>query len=750
MDKAFIKFFLSPWYQELFNKITHVSSELILITPWVKHEGARLVIDALEINPSRKKIQTELITRLGTKEFINNSSDLEAFSFLFNHINKFQTRCVSNLHAKVYIFDKKSMIVTSGNLTLGGLRNNIEASLLVESPTLVKQFTKQLLEQLTDAPLLTKNDFSSIENLIAAQIEEIEKDALHHREDATEFNKKKQDVAQTNKLITLGKRIKPESIPTEKLFYELHRTTTARVSRKGVVTKKIPIRHFSTIIASRELLKRRGKKIKQKIEKILGEISIGPEKLVKIFIHPTYYNEHPELEKVNFNRLAFLGREILSCLFAWWAASSYKETRDAETLKEIINNLSSRREKLIGQFGITLKDYLVGAGIPDEEVKPFVVIESLESLLAILSLEEGFDKLKNLFIKPLKDFAPKDELKELVFLNYKTILMQIVQEQLKVTPTYRTLKQEGPDHMTRFTIVVEGKGIALGKGVGRSKKKAQEEGAKNALHSSLLKKSFAKWKATKEKSIIQTQPRLDLTSTRAKRLKTLASLLGISHDNLPCLNCALTRRSWCNDHKVSFAESCSSIYSMLGDFFWNLFLVDTIYDNSSIDDSKLKTVQNKLHFLKLSFFEKFAFGRYLRIGKGDQKSDMTENMKTQTSNAIIWILFLEGGFSKVSETLKKFLGNKIEEEITDEQLKIEGPVSFFQRIVQDDGLKPPVYEIVSYKGTAHKPEFRVAVFVNDNELGQGIGLTTSKARKAAAKEAIPRYLEAKILKRKIQ
>jgi ribonuclease-3 len=65
--------------------------------------------------------------------------------------------------------------------------------------------------------------------------------------------------------------------------------------------------------------------------------------------------------------------------------------------------------------------------------------------------------------------------------NYKSVLQENIQEQLKTYPRYRIVSETGPDHRKVFTVEVTVKGEQLGKGKGTNKKRAEQAAAKNAL-----------------------------------------------------------------------------------------------------------------------------------------------------------------------------------------------------------------------------------------------------------------------------
>lgn len=110
-----------------------------------------------------KKIRLELITRFSESDFIQGVSDLEALEELM--IQGVKIKGVKDLHSKVYIFDK-SAIVTSGNLTKGGFRNNYECGILTRDSKLIKDLNNYF-DSFKKALVLNKNLLIKIKNNLA-------------------------------------------------------------------------------------------------------------------------------------------------------------------------------------------------------------------------------------------------------------------------------------------------------------------------------------------------------------------------------------------------------------------------------------------------------------------------------------------------------------------------------------------------------------------------------------------------------
>jgi ribonuclease-3 len=108
-----------------------------------------------------------------------------------------------------------------------------------------------------------------------------------------------------------------------------------------------------------------------------------------------------------------------------------------------------------------------------------ILADALEALLAVIYLEYGWEKVKAFTLthwQPLLAQMEKDDLP----IDPKTHLQEVLQAKGSV-PRYKLINTEGPDHNRLYTIAVYNGSRFLGKGMGRSKKEAEQEAAEAAL-----------------------------------------------------------------------------------------------------------------------------------------------------------------------------------------------------------------------------------------------------------------------------
>jgi hypothetical protein len=135
----------SGWQPALAEVVNNTRNHLVISSPFMTLDGVKFVLANLH-SEFREHGQLTVVTNLAPVNMIQGSTDPEAV-LAFAHAHQ-RARIVhlSRLHAKVYVRDKLEAIVTSGNLTNGGLRHNFEYGVLISDPDLASLIQRDVLE----------------------------------------------------------------------------------------------------------------------------------------------------------------------------------------------------------------------------------------------------------------------------------------------------------------------------------------------------------------------------------------------------------------------------------------------------------------------------------------------------------------------------------------------------------------------------------------------------------------------------
>lgn len=123
----------TPWKDRFLELVQESKRSIKITSPYIKASVCNEMLSA-------KKASSKLgvVTYLNLKSVYSGALDIDA---LENIVAQGQLYNHSNLHSKIYIFDDKKAIVTSGNLTNGGMLNNFEYGLYIDDDSLVNRIS---------------------------------------------------------------------------------------------------------------------------------------------------------------------------------------------------------------------------------------------------------------------------------------------------------------------------------------------------------------------------------------------------------------------------------------------------------------------------------------------------------------------------------------------------------------------------------------------------------------------------------
>lgn len=227
----------------------------------------------------------------------------------------------------------------------------------------------------------------------------------------------------------------------------------------------------------------------QELEQEIGHCFANPDLLRTSLTHPSRSNEAPvgSPARQNYEQLEFLGDAVLSFTVADYLYRHYAHLDEgilSSARKEVVE-----KDALQGYArAISLGDYIsFGNGAQHLRDTPSVLENVFEALIGALYMDAGLAVAQPFILR----FIVADIERTVPFLvrfgsatDCKTRLQQFVQEDHKNASRieYVDIGRTGPDHMPVYTVAVLLDGQEIATGSGSSKKDAQQEAARNALH----------------------------------------------------------------------------------------------------------------------------------------------------------------------------------------------------------------------------------------------------------------------------
>jgi ribonuclease-3 len=199
------------------------------------------------------------------------------------------------------------------------------------------------------------------------------------------------------------------------------------------------------------------------------------------FVHRSHLNEEKNL-RVSNERLEFLGDAVLSFLTSHFLYTTYPQYPEG-----ILTNIRSSLVKTQSLSEVAVELHLgellllsKGEEESGGRKNPSLLADVFEALLGAVFLDQGIAAVKKLLSTYLFP-KTKQIVEEKRYIDYKSLLQEMVQEQSKVSPTYQVLRSEGPDHDKTFWVAAMVADQVVGEGKGKSKQQAEAEAAANAL-----------------------------------------------------------------------------------------------------------------------------------------------------------------------------------------------------------------------------------------------------------------------------
>lgn len=199
------------------------------------------------------------------------------------------------------------------------------------------------------------------------------------------------------------------------------------------------------------------------------------------FTHRSYLNENKDVNESN-ERMEFLGDSILSFVVSSHIYKQYPNLKEGEltSLRSVLTNTQTLymvSERL--GLGVMLK-MSKGEEEGGGRTNKTILANTYEAVVGGLFLDGGIEKAREFITATILDnqneFVGSQGLKD-----PKSLLQEFMQEKFKVSPDYRIVDEQGPDHDKKYTSAVFLNGEIVSQGIGRSKQEAEKDAAGKAL-----------------------------------------------------------------------------------------------------------------------------------------------------------------------------------------------------------------------------------------------------------------------------
>jgi phosphatidylserine/phosphatidylglycerophosphate/cardiolipin synthase-like enzyme len=132
---------VSPWTRTFDTLVRSIERSALIVSPYITADPLQYFAKHLK-SPGR--IQIEILTNLAVDSMIQGSTSPRALVEFSVAVPSTNVRHLPGLHAKVYVADKRVAVITSANLTRGGLRGNYEYGIEIADSATVHEIVTDL------------------------------------------------------------------------------------------------------------------------------------------------------------------------------------------------------------------------------------------------------------------------------------------------------------------------------------------------------------------------------------------------------------------------------------------------------------------------------------------------------------------------------------------------------------------------------------------------------------------------------
>ncbi len=222
----------------------------------------------------------------------------------------------------------------------------------------------------------------------------------------------------------------------------------------------------------------------EQAQKIFGYSFHQPALLEEALTHKSHLQgKQGEALKDN-ERLEFLGDAVLSLVISEHLAQTYPDLTEgdlSQTRAHLVRQSSLAQAARRMELGSLLR---LGKGeeLTKGRGKSSLLANALEAVIAAIYMDGGLGPARDFVLKALEDdlrILDRSNL-QASRQDYKSQLQEWCQQHFSTIPEYRLVSESGPDHQKVFEVEVSIQGAIQGRGMGLSKKSAEQEAAKHA------------------------------------------------------------------------------------------------------------------------------------------------------------------------------------------------------------------------------------------------------------------------------
>ena len=204
--------------------------------------------------------------------------------------------------------------------------------------------------------------------------------------------------------------------------------------------------------------------------------------LEQAFIHRSFINENPKSGFSHNERLEFLGDAVLELIVTEFLYVKFPDHNEGDltAYRSALVNAITLGEVADSLHINDLMKFSKGEAKDTSRARSSILADAYEAIVGAMYLDQGYIVAKDFVTRTV--LSKTDEvIRKGLYKDAKSFVQERAQELLSVTPSYKVVSEEGPDHDKRFTVSICFGTEEIAQGEGKSKQEAETAAAKAAL-----------------------------------------------------------------------------------------------------------------------------------------------------------------------------------------------------------------------------------------------------------------------------
>ncbi|HVT74906.1 MAG TPA: ribonuclease III [Candidatus Paceibacterota bacterium] len=217
-------------------------------------------------------------------------------------------------------------------------------------------------------------------------------------------------------------------------------------------------------------------------EKKAGVTFADKDLLRQAFTHRSYINENKNADLEHNERLEYLGDAVLQLIVTDFLYRTYPNNPEGD--------LTTYRSSLVNAIALSevasnlsMGDYLLlSKGVANDtgRARQYILANMFEAVIGAIYIDQGYEAAKAFIEKNIFRFADA-MIARGGLVDGKSTFQEMAQKKLGITPSYKLVRESGPDHDKSFTVAALIGKDQIATGEGKSKQEAEQNAAFRAL-----------------------------------------------------------------------------------------------------------------------------------------------------------------------------------------------------------------------------------------------------------------------------